>query len=76
MMGPVSRGWGEAFRDRVMLTAYMLAQSEAMVPTDDATYQICCRWYAEAVAAEKAFAEQRRQRRQRAAMIGWWRIWR
>ncbi|MDV6278100.1 hypothetical protein R3Q06_31990 [Rhodococcus erythropolis] len=75
MMAPVSRGWGEACRDRVMLTAYMFAQSEAMVPTDDATYRVCSRWYIEAMAAENAFAEQRRQQRHRAAMIGWWRMW-
>ncbi|MDV6278695.1 hypothetical protein R3Q06_35585 [Rhodococcus erythropolis] len=74
-MAPMRRSRGEACRDRVLLTAYMFAQSEGMVPTDDATYQICCRWYAEAMAAEKAFAEQRRQRRQRAAMVGWWRMW-
>ncbi|MDV6278227.1 hypothetical protein R3Q06_32700 [Rhodococcus erythropolis] len=75
MITLVRRGRGEAFRDRVMLTGYMFAQSEGVIPTDDATYQICSRWYAEAMAAETAFAEQRRRHRQRAAMLGWRRMW-
>lgn len=75
MIAPARRGRGEAFRDRAMLTAYMFAQSQGMIPTDDATYQICSRWHAEVIAAETAYTEQRRQHRQRAAMLGWRRMW-
>lgn len=62
-MAPGRRGWREACRDRVMLTVYVFAQSEGMVPIDDATYGICSRWCAEAWAAEKASAELRRRDR-------------
>lgn len=73
MMTPARRSWRETCRDRVMLTAYMFAQSEGIVPTDDATYQVCSRWYAEALAAEKSFAEQ--LRRDRIMTGGRRRIW-